>query len=423
MVRFGMVAAALAIMASPLLAQESTEDLKRELEQLRKEVDGLKAVNTTREIPGNGKIDVEAMGAAMSPIETLFKGTVLSGFLDMAYGFSFNQLNTNIGTRGAIGNNPIRFFDNSDNSFYVHNVMLQLERLATKDMIVGYHIELQAGQHMQIVEGSVVGLQEAWIQIMAPVGPNGLDIRVGKLATLIGYEVHEPTNNLNYSRGVVWAQMQPISTTGVRGTMSFVEQFAVTIGFSNGLNPSGSDFFVDQDHGKMFELQAMLKPIKDLMVALTLNVGNDTANISASTHDRFYLFDIVVAYVMDKLTLALDFSTASAEGAIGVRRAPLRGCAVYGKYQVTDVFSTGARIEYYSDGKGLNPALNPGGAGDSGDGARIVTLTLTQEFKVAQHLIVRIEFRHDNSNQHTFLRDDKAARGDNTLAFEALLPF
>src|SRR6185436_18361737 len=161
MVRFGMVAAALALMASPLLAQESsTDDLKKELEQLRKEVDSLKAVNSTKEIPAMGKIDMDAMAADESPIMTLFKGTKLSGHVDTAYGFSFNQLHADVNNSGAgigggstTGNNPIRAFDNQDHSFYLHAAQLNLERLATKDMIVGYHLEIAAGHDVALYNG------------------------------------------------------------------------------------------------------------------------------------------------------------------------------------------------------------------------------------------------------------------------------
>ena len=62
--------------------------------------------------------------------------------------------------------------------------------------------------------------------------------------------------------------------------------------------------------------------------------------------------------------------------------------------------------------------------------ARVITLTLTQELKVAQHLILRLEFRHDSSNQRLFTRNDDVnsangglGKGDNTIAVEALLPF
>ena len=434
MVRFGMVAAALALMASPLLAQESTDDLKKELEQLRKEVDSLKAVNSTKELPAMGKIDTDAMAADDNPVMTLFKGTKLSGHVDTAYRFSFNRLNEGIGEPVAT-NNPIRAFDNSDNSFFLHAVQLNLERLATKDMIVGYHLELQYGSDIKWFDATSLGVQEGWIQILAPVG-NGLDIRVGKMASLIGYEVVENTNNLNYSRGVVWQQIEPITATGVRATYSFVEQMSATIGFNNGRNfsffPAVGLTDLDGDHGKMFEAQVMLKPIKDLWVAVNFNVGGaeTTGGLAGgSSADKFYIFNIVAEYKMDKLTLALNFDQASSqgvgnEGPTGGLRAPQRGLAVYGKYQLTDAFATGARVEYFSDMQGA--ILTNGGLGDTGDGARVITLTLTQELKVAQHLILRFEFRHDSSNQHIFLNrgeNNTPAKGDNSIAFEALLPF
>jgi len=435
MVRFGMVAAALALMASPLLAQESTDDLKKELEQLRKEVDSLKAVNSTKEIPAMGKIDADAMAADESPIMTLFKGTKLSGHVDTAYRFSFNRLNEGIGEPVAT-NNPIRAFDNSDNSFFLHAVQLNLERMATKDLIVGYHIELMFGSDIKWMDATALGIQEGWIQILAPLG-NGLDIRVGKMASLIGYEVVENTNNLNYSRGVLWQQAEPITATGVRATYSFSEQFSSTIGFSNGRNfsffPAVTTTDLDADHGKAFEAQVMIKPIKDLWVAVNFNVGNETTGAlgGGSSADKFYIFNIVAEYKMDKLTLAVNFDQASSEGVgnqkVASNRAPQRGIAVYGKYQLTDAFATGARVEYFSDTDGAVLTSNfVAPSGDTGTGARVITLTLTQELKVAQNLILRFEFRHDSSNQHLFANrgeNNRPARGDNSLAIEALLPF
>ena len=82
MVRFGVAIAALACMAVPALAQESTEQLKKELQELRAEVEGLKAVNASKEIPAaTKKVDGNAMAADESPVMTLFKQTKLSGFV------------------------------------------------------------------------------------------------------------------------------------------------------------------------------------------------------------------------------------------------------------------------------------------------------------------------------------------------------
>jgi hypothetical protein len=354
MVRFATVAAALALIASPQLAQESTDQLRKELESLRKEVDGLKADRAqyeSKEVAGAAKVDANAMAPdGDSPVMTFFKSTKLSGFVDAGYVVSFNQLHANVGNSAG---NPARLFDDRDNSFYLNNVQINLENLASKDRIVGYHLELAAGHDVGIYEGTgaAVGLQEGWIQIWAPVG-NGLDIKIGKMATLVGYEVVESKDDFNYSRGLLWTFIQPVTHTGVRATYNVNDQLSATMGFSNGLNSSfGADTFSDGDHGKQLELNVTFKATKDLSVATTVLVGNDTEVFSGSTNDKYYIFDIVAAYTMDKLTIALNLDWASWEGVLP-ERMPLSGLAIYGKYAWTDSMASALRIEYLSDTEG-----------------------------------------------------------------------
>jgi hypothetical protein len=435
MVRFGVAIAALACMAAPLFAQESTEQLKKELEQLRAEVEGLKAVNQSKEVPAaTNKVDGDAMAADDNPLMTMFKQTKLSGFVDVGYSFSFNKLHSDRpGVGAALRNagNPVRAFDNRDHSFYMHEAHLQLERLASKDMIVGYHIELGFGHDPSVYDGNSVTAQEAWVQILAPIG-SGLDIRAGKLATLCGYEVLENINNMNYSRGMLFGLVQPFTHTGVRASMGFGgndnNMITFTLGFNNGLNASGSDRYADQDHGKAVEFQVMVRPTKDVFFALNLHTGNDTSGTNpanVSTNDNFYIFDIVAGFTMDKLTLGLNVDFASAQQqditppTTASGRTPLSGIALYAKYGWSDTMGTAVRIEYFSDKEGafFNPA-------EGGPGVRVTSFTITQEIKVAQQLIIRLEVRADNSNDHIFLRDeDKGARGDYSFGAEAIMPF
>jgi hypothetical protein len=433
MVRFATVAAVLALMAAPLVAQESTEQLRKELESLRKEVDGMKADRVqyeSKEVAGAAKVDADSMAPeGDSPIMTALKGTKLSGFVDAGYMFTFNSLH------GDPGNNPGatgRAFDNRGHSFYLNAVQLNLERLATKDMIVGYHLELAAGHDVTVYEGSTVGLQEGWVEILAPVG-TGLDIKIGKMATLVGYEVVESKDDFNYSRGLLFTNIQPITHTGVRGTYNINDQMSATFGLSNGLNslavPATADTFSDPDHGKQFEFNFTMKPNKDVMVAATLLVGNDTTSFggaSGNSGDKYYLFDIVASYTMDKLTLALNLDWASAQ-LVGNARAPFTGIALYAKYTWTDAMASAVRVEYLSDQNGALFGPQGGGATpvgtDSGSGSRLFGITLTQEMKVAQQLILRVELRSDNSNNHDFVRDGRNALGDTSLGFEAIMPF
>ena len=195
MVRFATVAAVLALMAAPLVAQESTEQLRKELESLRKEVNGLKADRAqyeSKEVAGAAKVSKDGMAPdGDSPIMTALKGTKLSGFVDAGYVVSFNGLHGDTtGDNESVNADAIRAFDQKDNSFYLNSVQINIENLASKDRVVGYHIELAAGNDVQVYEGSAVGLQEGWVQFWMPVA-EGLDIRVGKMATLVGYEVIE----------------------------------------------------------------------------------------------------------------------------------------------------------------------------------------------------------------------------------------
>ena len=90
---------------------------------------------------------------------------------------------------------------------------------------------------------------------------------------------------------------------------------------------------------------------------------------------------------------------------------------------MNDWFASVLRVEYWSDRNGLVAGLGPTVASDSGTGGRIFEFTLTEEFKIAKQMIFRVEIRHDDCNNHDFARNGKFARGDNTLGFEAIMPF
>jgi hypothetical protein len=430
MVRFGVAIATLACMAVPALAQESTEQLKKELQELRAEVEGLKAVNQSKEIPAATKqVDGDAMAADESPVMTLFKQTKLSGFVDTSYEFSFNTLNSSKGGGAALLNahNGFRAFDNRDNSFYVNEAHVTLQRLASKDMIVGYRIDLAAGHDPSIYDGSTVSLQQAWVQILAPLG-DGLDIRAGKMEKLAGYEVLANMNNMNYTRGLLWFFAEPKTSTGVRASYGMGgadnDMFTATLGFSNGFNfvpATGGDTFADTDHGKAAEMQVAVKPIKDAEVAATFIVDNDTSNVSVSTRDGHYLFDLMASYTIDKLTVAFVYDKTAAQEVIGIapRRAQTSGFALYGKYLVNDWFAQAIRFEYLSFQRDAVAPRDP----------RVFEFTITEEFKIAKQMILRIEFRHDDENVKSaaptpgIIRNGVAARGDNTLGVELIMPF
>lgn len=408
MVRFGMVAMVLALAAAPLVAQESTESLKKELESLRAEVDGLKAQRfESKELPASMAPEGD------SPVMTALKETKLSGFVDTGYMVTFNAP---MPAAGAALKG--RVFDTNPNSFYLNSVQLNLERLANEKLIVGYHLELAAGNDVGLYTpgGPGIGLQEGWLQVLAPVG-SGLDVRVGKMATLAGYEVIESMSNNQYSRGVLFGFAIPFTHTGIRAAHSLTKELGFTVGVNNGWNAPGSTF-VDNNYGKTLELQVAVA-VKDVKAFLTAYVGDES--VAGNPYAKRYVIDAVVELKMGQITLALNADIGSQQGTVAVANdgQSWSGVAAHAKYQMNDWFAPSIRVEYFSDADGANFGV----AGEGGAGARIISTTLTAEAKVASQLILRVELRFDNSNDHDFARGSNAAKGQNTLGFEAIMPF
>jgi hypothetical protein len=73
-------------------------------------------------------------------------------------------------------------------------------------------------------------LQEAYVSFLLPLG-DGLIVKGGKFVTLLGYEVIESPNNLNFSRGYLFALAIPLTHTGGLLSYTFGEQFSVTAGW------------------------------------------------------------------------------------------------------------------------------------------------------------------------------------------------
>ena len=100
------------------------------------------------------------------------------------------------------------------------------------------------------------------------------------------------------------------------------------------------------------------------------------------------------------------------------------GAAGYVKYQFNPKYAFATRYEYYNDpnryttGCGLAPCLGGTGPFDpNGHGPHIQEFTATFERRIATHLITRLEYRHDESNQSFFPKaSTQHVSGQNTLA-------
>src|SRR5258708_12108356 len=70
-------------------------------------------------------------------------------------------------------------------------------------------------------------LEEAYLAYKVPLG-SGLTLKAGKFVTLLGYEVIESPNNLNFSRSLLFGLAIPFTHTGGLLSYSFTDCFSVT---------------------------------------------------------------------------------------------------------------------------------------------------------------------------------------------------
>jgi putative OmpL-like beta-barrel porin-2 len=439
-VRTVAVAVAVTLAAiAPAWAQEtSNEDLKKEVDTLKKKVAALETENPSAAKTGlpvsiSSDKPAEETDTVLQDINKWIKEVKLSGFVDAGYVYNFsrpdNRANGNTGgpvpyptSPGSFLPGSIRAFDKESNAFYLHNAQLMLDKAPTDKSRVGGRVKFSMGQDADVISsgGSASGdnfdITEGYVQILAGVG-RGLTITVGKFATLAGSEVIESKDDLNYSRSLLFTWAIPFTHTGFRATYSAMDQLDLTLGFNNGW-----DQLTDNNDAKTLEFSATVKPNNDWKFILNLYYGaekNPTAGAGGPTQpgDKRFLFDFVVAGKIEKLTLGFNWDWAFQQDDV-VKSGKLddshwTGAAVYAKYEIDPLYSPGIRFEYFRDSDGVR----------TGTKQTLMEFTLTNEFNIVDGLIFRFEYRFDRSSEDIFLKQDRSKSNESTVGFEVIWIF
>lgn len=331
----------------------------------------------------------------------------LYGYVEASYTHNFNNPNS--------GRNANRIFDIDANSFRPHMAQLVFEKEGkaggtTVDR-AGFRIKLNFGRDAQLTGGSGgddVDYQEAYAQYIAPIG-NGLDIRIGRMNTLIGYEVIESPLNPNFSRSWLFGLGEPFTTTGLRASYEFNEKVALSVGVINAWNGATSD----TNRSKSIEALLGLNPMEWLSVSLFGFWGPEGAR-GASNTDLVQLGGIVTVQATEQTSLVLEGYYANQDNAVMARRdAQWHGIAGYVIHDFNDQWGVRGRMEWFKDADGFL----------TGTDQKLWEGTATLQYKLTPSLITRLEFRYDKSNKNTFQYGQRAANNQETLATEVIYLF
>ena len=225
---------------------------------------------------------------------------------------------------------------------------------------------------------------------MAPTG-KGLTVDIGKFVTNAGAEVIETKDNWNYSRGLLFSWAIPYYHFGVRAKYAFNGKVALTGFLLNGWNN-----VVDNNTGKTTGFTLALTPTKKLSIYENYYVGPEQSPVNGvSFNGNFrHLTDTVVAYnATSKLSLMANYDYGH-EHFTGISPVWWSGIAGYIKYAPNAKWAFSTRGEYFIDHNGFTTGL--------GSPQKLGEFTGTLERTLAGHIISRLEYRRDMSDQNVF---------------------
>ena len=336
------------------------------------------------------------------PGVSFFKKVEVTGLVDAYYSYNFNQPET--GTMTSLRN-----FDVRHNQFSVALLELAFNKGATAEDRVGFRFDLQYGQLAQLFNTDVldnnalVNVQQAYVSYLAPAG-SGLTLDFGKFVTPVGFEPTESNLNFNYSRSFMYA-LGPYYHVGAKLGYTVNDKVSVGAMLANGWSGQAGD----NNAGKTVGGFLTLKPTGKLTLYQNVLFGPEQ---DGNSDDKRLLSNTVLAFnATDKVSTGVDYYYAM--DTLAGDEVNWQAVALYLRGQVTPVFAIAPRIEMFQDDAGIV----------SGAVQKLTEFTLTGEFKSAEGLIFRLEYRRDWSDVDVFTKSGRAVNNQNTFSASFVYAF
>jgi hypothetical protein len=340
----------------------------------------------------------------------LFKGTTVTGFMDVSYMYNFRNHGEGDGTRALNrnANDKINFVgENEDNSFVLENFAMFIDKEVTDEHPIGWQMHTYWGEKAQRItfagpgndfDGSEDGaagnalrfaIATANISWNAPVFGKHVKLTMGKMYTWIGYELVENIGNPNYTHGTVYNNAIPFTHTGISADVSeFLpsDKWSLTI---YGVN--GWDSYIDNNEGKTYGTYLTYQPNDDFFISLATIWGPEGWGRGNAGSDTM-MYDIVATYSLpqvDKLSLGFNWDHGYTEDA-GTNWASgghWWAAVGYLMYDFTDNQQGAFRYEYFDDNDGVK-----------GFDQTMWTVTYTHNITIHDNLMLRPEIRYNKYN-------------------------
>lgn len=305
-------------------------------------------------------------------------GIEFSGLVDGYYSLNLKH--------PASRTNALRNFDTSANQFSLSMAKLVMEHSADP---VGFRVDLGFGKAFDTIHGGEASpsafrnIEQAYVSYK-PKGGKGLQLDFGKHVTMAGAEVIETHSNWNYSRSLLFALAIPYYHMGLRASVPAGSHFTAGFHLVNGWNN-----VQDNNSGKTLGLTGSVTA-GPVTWSNNYYAGPEKPDMNKGWR---HLYDTTFLVSHDKTSFYFNFD-------YGADRNPSAPASVwYGfagaaRFALSEKAAISPRLEWFNDRDGFS----------TGTPQKLKEFTLTGEYKMAEGILSRIEYRRDWSDVNFFER-------------------
>jgi len=337
--------------------------------------------------PDSASAADSAARAAVHPVN-------VTGYVTTSYTYS-----TNANRDTIVG----RLYARRQSEFMLNVANVTLERVAATDrMSAGFHFEGWFGQNAAVVKstgldlGANADIWQGFVVLNLPLSGAGryLQLKAGKMATLLGVEVGEDVLNPNLGIGSQDTFLEPFTETGVELDAKLSSHADVELRVSNGW-----DQVTDVNTGKTVMLRLGLTPDDQTLIAFTGYVGPEQSNNTRNQRLGVNALISRKTTPASNVSVQLDYGQEDGAGSAG-GQAKWYAAGVWVTYDVDPAATLALRADYMNDRDGARTSGVLGFPANAGQQLGSVTATLN--VKSWDHALVRPEIRYDHSSLSVF---------------------
>lgn len=273
------------------------------------------------------------------------------------------------------------------------------------DKVLGIHADIGVGETMRFIHAGDVAAQqhkglryfEQMYVIFKPNKTHGTEIDYGQFVTSAGAEVIESSSNWNYTRSILFAWAIPLYHFGVRVNTPVTKEWTVGVQVVNAWNTVWGSHNMSN-----VGLTSLLTKPKYIWA---VNYYGGKTDFGPTVGVRNLLDSTLTLTPTSKFSAYVNADWGR-DNVYGGGYNQWYGLAGAVRYQLTKIFAVAGRAEFFNDPQGfatgVKQVLKEG--------------TVTGEAKFLDHIIGRLEFRHDSSDKAFFDRGiNPPSKNMNTL--------